>query len=212
MSEVVPVAGRDTAICEATLALLAEVGYDRMSMDAVAARAHASKATIYRRWPGKRELVLEAVRRRHEPPATLPDTGSLRGDLASSLSGMAAPTSCDEADLMAGVLRAMRRAPELGKCMRDQVMDRKRAVFRTIVARAVARGELPAGASADLAHEVAGALWVQRVLVVGGDVDDAFIDHVVDDVLIPLLCHPLSSPQPHLPSSPAPDAVPQETQ
>ena len=51
---------RDAAICDATLALLAEVGYDRMSMDAVAARAKASKATIYRRWPGKQELVLDA--------------------------------------------------------------------------------------------------------------------------------------------------------
>ena len=58
-----PTTGRDAAICDAALALLAEVGYDRMSMDAVAARAHASKATIYRRWPGKRELVLDALRR-----------------------------------------------------------------------------------------------------------------------------------------------------
>lgn len=204
-----PTVGRDTAICEATLALLAEVGYDRMSMDAVAARAHASKATIYRRWPGKRELVLEAVRRRHDPPAELPDTGSLRGDLLTSLSAMAATAACDEADLMAGVLRAMRRAPDLGACMRDQVLDRKLAVFRTIVARAVARGELPTHASADLAHEVSGALWVQRVLVVGGDVDNVFIDHVVDDVVIPLLS---SSPEPRPLPRPDPDAEHQETQ
>ena len=54
--------GRDSAICDATLALLVEVGYDRMSMDAVAARARASKATIYRRWPGKPELVLDEAR------------------------------------------------------------------------------------------------------------------------------------------------------
>lgn len=183
------VTGRDLAICDATLALLAEVGYDRMSMDAVAARAHASKATIYRRWPGKRELVLDALHTRHEPCASPPDTGTLRGDLVAGLSVMARGAGCDEGELMAGVLRAMRHSPELGDCMRGQVLDRKRQTFRTVVDRAVARGELPTGAPADLAHEVAGALWVQRVLVVGGAVDDAFIAHVTDDVLIPLLSH-----------------------
>ena len=185
-----PLTGRDVAICDATLALLAEVGYDRMSMDAVAARAHASKATIYRRWPGKRELVLDALHTRHGPSESPPDTGTLRGDLVASMRAMADSAGgdgCDEGELMAGVLRAMRHAPELGDCMRGQVMDRKRATFRTIVDRAVVRGELPSAAPADLAHEVAGALWVQRVLVVGGEVDDAFIAHVADDVLIPLL-------------------------
>lgn len=184
-----PVTGRDVAICDATLALLAEVGYDRMSMDAVAARAHASKATIYRRWPGKRELVLDALHTRHGPSESPPDTGTLRGDLVTSLRAMAGSGGCDEGELMAGVLRAMRHSPELGNCMRGEVLDRKRATFRTIVDRAVLRGELPSAAPADLAHEVAGALWVQRVLVVGGEVDDAFIVHVTDDVLIPLLSH-----------------------
>lgn len=181
--------GRDAAICDATLELLAEVGYDRMSMDAVAARAHASKATIYRRWPGKRELVLEALRSRVEPQPAPADTGTLRADLVAALTEMAECTECDEAELMAGLARAMRQAPEIGDCMRDQLFDRRRATFHAIVERSVARGELPASASADLAHEVAGALWVHHVLVVGGRADDAFIAHVTDDVLIPLLCH-----------------------
>jgi hypothetical protein len=88
---------------------------------------------------------------------------------------------------VAGVLRAMRSAPELGDCVRAQVFESKCDVSRTLVARAVARGELPAGTDPLLLHEVAGALWFHRVLVVGGPVDDAFIAHVVDDVLIPLL-------------------------
>ena len=194
---------RDAAICEATLALLVEVGYDRMSMDAVAARARASKATIYRHWPGKRELVLDALRSRTEACAVLADTGSLRADLLLSLLAMAHASDCDEGELMAGVLRAMRQSPELGDCLRDQVLDRKREAIRTIVARAVARGELSEGASADLAHEVAGALWVQRVVVVGAPVDDDFVAHVVDDVLIPLLSRTSRptdrSPAAHLP-------------
>ena len=179
--------GRDVAICDATLALLLEVGYDRMSMDAVAARAHASKATIYRRWAGKQELVLDAVKSRG-PGLTVPeDTGSLRGDLVATYRSAVRGSAGQDADLIAGVLRAMRSAPELADCVRSQVVESKCDVSRTIVARAVERGELPATTDPLILHEVASALWFHRVLVVGADVDDAFIAHVVDDVLMPLL-------------------------
>jgi AcrR family transcriptional regulator len=179
--------GRDAAICDATLALLLEVGYDRMSMDAVAARAHASKATIYRRWPGKQELVLDAVRARGVGLTVAEDTGSLRGDLIATYRSAVHGSAADDADLIAGVLRAMRSTPELADCVRSQVIESKCDVSRVIVARAVARGELPAETDPLILHEVASALWFHRVLVVGGPVDDAFIAHVVDDVLMPLL-------------------------
>jgi len=179
--------GRDVAICDATLALLLEVGYDRMSMDAVAARAHASKATIYRRWPGKQELVLDAVKARGVGLTVAEDTGSLRGDLVATYRSAVHGSAADDADLIAGVLRAMRTAPELADCVRSQVIESKCDVSRIIVARAVARGELPAETDPLIMHEVASALWFHRVLVVGGPVDDAFIAHVVDDVLMPLL-------------------------
>jgi AcrR family transcriptional regulator len=179
--------GRDVAICDATLALLLEVGYDRMSMDAVAARAHASKATIYRRWPGKQELVLDAVKARGVVLTVAEDTGSLRGDLVATYRSAAHGSAADDADLIAGVLRAMRSTPELADCVRTQVVESKCDVARTIVARAVARGELPEETDPLILHEVASALWFHRVLVVGARVDDAFITHVVDDVLMPLL-------------------------
>ena len=179
--------GRDAAICDATLALLLEVGYDRMSMDAVAARAHASKATIYRRWPGKQELVLDAVRARGVGLTVAEDTGSLRGDLIATYRSAVHGSAADDADLIAGVLRAMRSTPELADCVRSQVIESKCDVSRVIVARAIARGELPAETDPLILHEVASALWFHRVLVVGGPVDDAFIAHVVDDVLMPLL-------------------------
>jgi AcrR family transcriptional regulator len=179
--------GRDVAICDATLALLLEVGYDRMSMDAIAARAHASKATIYRRWPGKQELVLDAVKARGVGLTVAEDTGSLRGDLVTTYRSAVHGSAADDADLIAGVLRAMRTAPELADCVRSQVIESKCDVSRIIVSRAVARGELPAETDPLILHEVASALWFHRVLVVGGPVDDVFIAHVVDDVLMPLL-------------------------
>ena len=136
--------GRDAAICDATLALLLEVGYDRMSMDAVAARAHASKATIYRRWPGKQELVLDAVRARGV------GLDGRRGHRLASGATWWRPTArpchgsaADDADLIAGVLRAMRTTPELADCVRTQVIESKCDVSRVLVARASRAASCP---------------------------------------------------------------------
>jgi AcrR family transcriptional regulator len=182
-------AAREAAICDAALELLAEVGYDRMSMDAVASRARASKATIYRRWPGKRELVLDAVRSRGPAELSPPDTGTLRGDIVATLRVMADGIGGQDAALMAGVLRAMRSTPDLAYCVRAEVLEKKRYIGRTLVARAVARGELPTDADPEVWHEVGASLMFFRILVTGEPVDDAFLTHVADDVLIPLLVH-----------------------
>jgi AcrR family transcriptional regulator len=177
----------DSAIRDAALELLAEVGYDRMTMDAVAARARASKATIYRRWPGKRELVVDAVNCRATPLPEPPDTGSLRGDIIATLRAMAEGIGREDVNLMAGVLRAMRNTPDLADCMRTEVIEKKRHIGRTVVERAVARGELAPGTDPEVFHETAGALMFFRVLVTGGPVDDEFLSHITDDVLVPLL-------------------------
>ncbi len=78
---------REQEILEATLDVLADVGYDRLTMDAVASAARASKATLYRRWETKASLVLEAVLAQKGPIGEAPDTGTLRGDLIASYCG-----------------------------------------------------------------------------------------------------------------------------
>jgi AcrR family transcriptional regulator len=178
---------RESAICAAALELLAEVGYEQMSMDAVAARARASKATIYRRWPGKRELVVHAIRCRGPQPVELPDTGSLRGDIIATLRMVQEGIGAQDVALLAGVLRAMRGAPEIADCLRKQVFEDKREIGRTIVRRAVERGELGPAADPEMFHEVAPALMFFRVLVTGEPIDEDFLAHAADDVLIPLL-------------------------
>lgn len=178
---------RESAIREAALELLLEVGYDRMSMDSVATRARASKATIYRRWPGKRELVLDALRCRVPEPLEPADTGSLRGDLIATLAVAAEGVAAEDAALLAGMLRAMRAAPEIGECLREQMFEAKQSVGRTIVARAVARGELGPHADPGVLAEIAPAVMFFRVLVTGQPVDAEFLAHVADDVLVPLL-------------------------
>jgi AcrR family transcriptional regulator len=185
--------GREAAICQAALELLAEVGYDRMSMDAVAHRAHASKATIYRHWPGKYELVLDALRSRGVSEVAPADTGSVRGDLLAALRAIANGIAGEDIELMAGAVRAMRAAPELANCVRDRMIEDKRSVAGVIVDRAIARGELPADADPDLLHQVAPAMILFQLLICAQPADEPYLEHVVDDVLIPLLTHPRST-------------------
>ena len=78
---------REQEILDAALTVLAEVGYDKLTMDAVAAEAKASKATLYRRWSSKPELVVDAVCSHKEHPP-VPDTGTLRGDLLAAYCGL----------------------------------------------------------------------------------------------------------------------------
>jgi AcrR family transcriptional regulator len=182
---------REDAILRATLELLAESGYDQLTIDAVAARARSSKATIYRRWPGKAALVMTAVRRHAgQPAAALPDTGSLRSDLLAALEVMRSSLSGQDAALILGLLIAMHRDPELADAVREQVLQAKREVFGAVIARAVARGEVPATADGALLAEISSAVLLSRLLVTGEPLDDAFIQHLVDAVLLPALGRP----------------------
>jgi AcrR family transcriptional regulator len=181
---------REEAILLATLELLAEVGYDQMTMDAVAARARSSKATIYRRWPGKAELVVTAVKRHAGSPAMAPtDSGSLREDLLAVLHVMRSSLTGQDADLILGLMIAMRRDVELARTVRSQVVDDKREVFGTVIARAVARGDLPATVDHALFVEISSAMLFSRLFITGEPLDDIFICHLVDAVLLPLLDH-----------------------
>jgi AcrR family transcriptional regulator len=179
---------REEAILSATLELLGEVGYDRITMDGVAARARASKATIYRHWPGKAELVVAAVRNRAGGQATPPpDTGSLRGDLLAVLTAMRASLTGQDAALILGLIIAMRRDPELAQIVRGQVVDDKGEVFGAVLGRAAARGDLPDGTGHGLFVEISSAMLFSRLFVTGQPLDDEFLRHLVDEVLLPLL-------------------------
>jgi AcrR family transcriptional regulator len=182
---------REDAILRATLELLAESGYDQLTIDAVAARARCSKATIYRRWPGKAALVSTAVRRHAgQPAAAAPDTGSLRSDLLAALEAMRSGLSGQDAALILGLLSAMHRDPELAGAVREQVLDAKRQVFGAVIARAAARGQVRAAADGALLAEISSAVLLSRLLVTGEPLDDAFTQHLVDAVLLPALERP----------------------
>ncbi len=179
---------RRQVILDAALALLMEVGYDRMSMDALAERAHAGKATIYRHWSGKAEVVVEAVRCRKCDDLTTPsDTGSLRGDFMEMMNRSRDSFTEEDAALLIGMVPAMHKDPELADLMRQQISEAKQGIYDEIVARAVRRGESVSAHGASVVNEVSSALFFNRVAMGGGEIDDAFVLHMVDEVILPLL-------------------------
>ena len=178
---------RREAICEAVFELLGEVGYDRMSMDAVAARARASKATIYRGWPSKPELVMEAIEHRYGGPAEPPDTGSLRGDLVAQLTMMCKVAQGADGAIITGLMTAATHNAELSQVMYRCVYETKHSMYQSMIKRAVERGELPEGTPADLLHEVIHSMVITRRLWQTAPMDESFVTRLVDGVLLPML-------------------------
>lgn len=187
----------DVQILESAAALLAELGYDGMSIEAVAARAGVGKATIYRRWAGKAELVLSAVRAKGFPVDDTPDTGTVRGDLLAVLGNLQQRLDDEGLAYIAGVLVAMRQHPELTALVHEQLVTVWAGSTQEIVSRAVARGEVaPLSASSfELFSQIAPSLLSLRVLASMGPVDSAFMEHLVDEVLLAML-RPTGAPTP----------------
>jgi AcrR family transcriptional regulator len=158
--------------------LLSEVGYDRMSVEAVADRARASKATVYRRWSGKAALVATAVRRYAGTAlAPLEPTGDLRADLLALLGGLRESLLGQDAALILGLLSAMRHDAELAQIVREAVLEHKHDAFAAL---------LPAADHAWLA-ELTSAALLSRLLVTDDPLDDEFLAKLVDTVLLPQL-------------------------
>ncbi|MEV6926866.1 TetR/AcrR family transcriptional regulator [Dactylosporangium sp. NPDC051485] len=178
---------RRAAICDAVFELLGEVGYDRMSMDAVAARARASKATIYRGWSSKPELVMDAIEHRFGGVTQPPDTGSLRGDLYAQLSTLCAAASGEDGAIFTGLLTAAMHNTDLAQCMYRCAYESKHDMYEAMLIRAARRGEVPEGTSADLLHEVLHAMVTSRRMWQSGPLDEAFVTRLVDGVLLPIL-------------------------
>jgi AcrR family transcriptional regulator len=177
---------RQQAILRAAYDLLGEAGYQGLRVDAVAARARASKATLYRHWPTKAGLVADAVRFCKGAEESIPDTGSLRGDLVAWFARLGETITGEEGPIMAGLFTAMHNDPELAAELRS-MRSSKTPIAEAICARAEQRGELRPGYDAGLIDEIVPAQIFMHTFARGGPIDECFIDHVVDDIIIPLL-------------------------
>ncbi|MEZ0114795.1 AcrR family transcriptional regulator [Catenulispora sp. EB89] len=179
---------REQAILGATLDLLAECGYEALRLDAVASRAKASKATLYRHWPGKAELVVDAISCYEQADLTDEvNTGSLRGDVLATLTAMRDLMSGEMGQLIAGLVAPLQKDPELARAVQTSMLEDKQQVTRRILDRAIARGEVPADTDPAIFPEVAPGIMFMRIFLNAEPVDDAFLVHLTDDILIPLM-------------------------
>jgi AcrR family transcriptional regulator len=172
------------AIIEATLELLAELGYGALTMEGVRTRAGVGKATIYRRWSSKEELVRDAIVFLHDEFAT-PDTGSLRGDYdALAMAVRASASRSGAATLMPRLLGDAVNDPELHAIFRTHLVEPRRAALRTVLERAVARGEIRGDVDLELMIDLFAGPAVYRLLITGGDMSQMFsIDAQMDALL-----------------------------
>ncbi|MEW2165632.1 TetR/AcrR family transcriptional regulator [Streptomyces sp. NPDC007084] len=178
---------RDVAILDATLSLLTEIGYDRLSIEAVAARSGAAKATIYRRHRDKAALVAAAVEYRSRAAPPEPASDDLRENLLGLVTWLARQIAEQEVGLLGALFAGMRRDPRLADEMRRILRRDGAGLTDHSLRKAIGRGECLAPQAAALFAEVAPAVIAHRLVVVGERCDDQFFRHLVDDILLPLL-------------------------
>lgn len=169
----------DRAIRDAALDLLVEVGYGRLSLEGVAARAGVGKATIYRRWESKQDLVLDAVTQRCGESVVEPDTGSLREDLLEMYRALVGKFRRD-GDVMHAFVAEHHRHPGLGEAFRATFLDDRRAAMRAILARGVSRGELPEDSDLELLGDVGSALLWHRLSISAAPISDDLPERIVN--------------------------------
>jgi len=180
---------RDEAILDAAIELVSEVGYERVTIDAIAARAGVGRPTVYRRWPGgKADVVLAALQqRRCALMPELEDTGSLRGDLVALVQRLIEHFAA-RADFSIGMLVQLRESAEFARLFREHMLPARGEWLMAPVKRAIARGELPAEPPVSpLFMNIAPALVFGRAQLQMDPLDDAFVAELVDRILLPIL-------------------------
>lgn len=177
---------REQEILDAALEVLREVGYDKLTIDTVAARARASKATLYRRWPTKAELVADAMSQLDGGVPAVPDTGTLRGDLLALTDDKCGVLDAGQMDLVCGLSTAMYRDHALGAALRDRFLEPRRHTVLAVLERARDRGEIDAGVDLELVGQIVPAVVMFRLSF--GTPDEPFaalVARVVDQVVLP---------------------------
>jgi AcrR family transcriptional regulator len=178
---------RDGVIRAAILRLLADVGYGALTMDAVASEAGVGKATIYRRWRTKQDLVVDTISDLNRAEASPADTGSLEGDLRQMLRSLVTVINGPTGAATLSLLSTVPHQPALAEAFRNGPLAVWRQSFEEIWARAEERGEVRPGVAGSVAAETTSALLVQRWLLTGMPVDEAYADEVLDTVVLPLI-------------------------
>ena len=179
---------RDPAILEAAIDVLAETGYEGMTIDMVAARAKAGKATLYRRWPSKAELVFDAIACMKQGEVNfseLPDTGTLRGDLVAMIKPPSIKDGEKKLKIMAGLVSMLAKHPDLADAANAAIVEPRARVNRLLMRRAVERGEISPDCDIDALALVTPSMVSYRVLILRKPIDRAYLISLIDGVVLP---------------------------
>ncbi len=180
-------ASRDAAIASAVVEVLGRVGYAGLTMDAVAAVAGVGKATIYRRWRTKEDLVVDTISEISRSEVNPTDTGSLEEDLREMLHTIVGVVNGPTGAATQALLSTVPHHPALAAAFRTGPIGVWQQAFDQIFARAEERGEVRPGLSDSVVSEAITAPLVQRWLVNGRPVTEAYADEVLAEVVMPLL-------------------------
>jgi AcrR family transcriptional regulator len=173
----------DRAILEATLWQIAERGVGELRIDDVAERARVGKATIYRRYRSKDELVAAAVTSLVSEIA-IPDTGSTERDIRGLMRrAVKVYRGSLEARVMPGLVEAMSRDRKLARAVREGFLKRRRSALATVLERGVERGDLRPDLDIELALDVLAGPLFYRLLITGGSIDNKLADGVTELIL-----------------------------
>jgi AcrR family transcriptional regulator len=173
----------DRSILDATLELMAENGTRDLRVDDVAGRAGVGKATIYRRYRSKDELITAAVAGLVSE-IQIPDTGRTRADLLALMRGaVRVYRKSVEAAVMPSLVAAMSTDAELARLVREGFLARRRAALRVVLDRGIGRGDRRRDLDVDLALDVLGGPLFYRLLITGGPIDEKLAEGVVELIL-----------------------------
>ena len=178
----------EARVLGATQDVLIEVGFDQLTIDAIAERCGMSRATIYRRWSDKTALVVAAASELLRSPP-VPETGGLRTDLLEC--GRAFVQGGERSQrVLVALLTAIPHHPQLRESATDPLAAPYINLFRVVLRRAEAHGQLRDGADVELLAGTFSALAFERIAGYGLGVDDAFVVRVVDGLLLPACSRP----------------------
>jgi AcrR family transcriptional regulator len=177
---------REAELLAVTLQLLQQNGYDRLTLDAVATTAQASKATVYRRWPTKAELVLAAFIEGTRYSAVPPDTGTLRDDLLA-LGGIILEQTHRHAGTLRAVLVEVSNNPALNDAMQHEFVEQRKVLLQYVLQQAVDRGEIDEAAISDELWDLFPGYLIFRSIVQNRPPSTDTVQALVDEVLIPSL-------------------------
>ncbi|TQM58566.1 TetR family transcriptional regulator [Humibacillus xanthopallidus] len=177
---------REQELLEAAIDVLREVGYDRLTFDAVAAAARASKATLYRKWPHKRDLVIDALALFIGCPAEEdPDTGTLRGDLIAQACAVGGLDDEVVMQTWSALLPVIHREPEMARGIHERFVAPKLGAARAVFENAQRRGEVGPDADLDTLAMILPALSIHETLLSGRRPGQDRIAVFVDTVVLP---------------------------